>query len=61
MTDLTNAKWRKATRSNGSGDCVEVAEIGRQVAIRDSKNPEGGVLLVTRDQFREFVEFAKGR
>ena len=25
MSELTHARWRKSTRSNGTGQCVEVA------------------------------------
>jgi predicted RNA-binding protein associated with RNAse of E/G family len=39
MSDLT---WRKSSRS-GEDNCLEVAAMG---AVRDSKNPDGPVLLV---------------
>jgi hypothetical protein len=45
--------WRKASRSGGTGgNCVEVAALpdhGR--AVRDSKNPDDAVLLLTADQW----------
>jgi hypothetical protein len=45
--DLANAVWRKSRRSNGDGNvCVEVAYVPTAVAMRDSKNPAGGVLVV---------------
>ncbi|WP_396452021.1 DUF397 domain-containing protein, partial [Actinomadura sp.] len=47
--DLRNVKWRKSsyTGSNG-GNCVELAEVaGSVVAVRDSKDPDGPVLLLT--------------
>jgi hypothetical protein len=28
--DLSGARWRKSRRSNGSGDCVEVATVWRK-------------------------------
>lgn len=38
-------RWRKASRSQNGGDCVEVAHT--LDALRDSKNPAGQVLRVT--------------
>jgi hypothetical protein len=35
--------WRKATRSQNQGACVELANTG---AVRDSKNPNGPILAV---------------
>jgi len=37
--------WRKCTRSNNSGNCVEVAATGRTVAVRDSKQQGHGPVL----------------
>ncbi|MFD0855628.1 DUF397 domain-containing protein [Actinomadura adrarensis] len=50
--DLTKAVWRKSsyTTSNG-GECVEVTSVPGTVAVRDSKNPEGPKLLVSRRAF----------
>lgn len=43
MTDLSRVTWRKSSRSGGNnGQCVEVVSGVR--AVRDSKNPNGGVL-----------------
>ena len=36
--------WRKASRSVGNGECVEISSHLGRVSIRDSKNPEGPVL-----------------
>ena len=52
--DLRNAPWRKSTRSGDSG-CVEVAFVGGQVAVRDSKERNGKVLLFTLIEWEVFI------
>jgi hypothetical protein len=45
--DLTQAVWRKSSRSNGGGnECVEVTFVPGATAVRDSKNPDGGTLVL---------------
>lgn len=36
---MSATRWRKSTRSNPNGDCVELADTLDRV--RDSKNPGG--------------------
>ena len=55
--DLSAARWRKSTRSaGGSSNCVEVAHLPTLVAIRDSKNPHGGTLIINRAAFRHLLD-----
>jgi hypothetical protein len=57
MTDLNRAHWRKASFSNGANTgCVEIAgNLHGVIAIRDSKRPEDGAHIVTREAFAAFL------
>jgi hypothetical protein len=58
--DLSVAVWRKSKASGPYGDnCVEVAFIDNAIAVRDSKHPQGPVLLFTQGEWDAFVEGAK--
>lgn len=35
--DAANLSWRKSTYSNAGNECVEVAQFGHTLLIRDSK------------------------
>lgn len=52
----TSAHWRKATYSQGSGNCVEVAELDDGGhAVRDSKDPSGPALRFTPAEWSAFT------
>jgi hypothetical protein len=44
--DLPAVVWRKSSYSGSQSDCLELALTGNSEAVRDSKNPDGGVLTV---------------
>ncbi|QFG26056.1 DUF397 domain-containing protein [Actinomadura sp. WMMB 499] len=52
--------WQKSRRSNPSGNCVEMAELpSGDIAVRNSRDPEGVVLVYTREEVEAFVGGAK--
>lgn len=68
MTEKTSAgfgrtsdmAWRKSAFSNPSGNCVEVAPMANGlVAVRNSRDPEGAVLVYTRPEIDAFLRGAK--
>lgn len=46
IADATATSWRKSCYSGSSSNCVEVAYLPNAAAIRDSKNPDGGALVL---------------
>ena len=56
--DLSRAAWRKSTRS-GTNGCVEVAFVEDKVAVRDSKDRGGPVLLFTAHEWEAFIGCAR--
>ncbi|MEW2442726.1 DUF397 domain-containing protein [Micromonospora marina] len=60
MPDLSIATWRKSTRSNNGGDCIEVADnLPDIVGVRDSKNPTGPALTFEPRTWEAFVSGVK--
>ena len=58
--DISGAVWRKSKASGPYSDnCVEVAFIDDAIAVRDSKHPDGPVLLFTQAEWDAFVDGAK--
>ena len=56
---LHSLTWRKARRSVGNGACVELAPFDGMVAMRDSKDPDGPVLVYTPAEWDAFLHGAK--
>ncbi|MFG1951544.1 DUF397 domain-containing protein [Micromonospora sp. NPDC048830] len=53
--DLSRAAWRTSSRSSGNGNCVEVAPADGRVAVRDSKDRSGPVLVFPPSAWAAFV------
>jgi hypothetical protein len=54
QVDLATANWRKSSHSGDNG-CVEVANGDDLIAVRDSKDPTGPMLLFTPLEWRAFL------
>jgi hypothetical protein len=49
-------RWRKSSASGGNGACVEVAQSGSSILVRDSRAPLGTILKFTPDQWCGLVQ-----
>jgi hypothetical protein len=57
--DLSPVIWRKSSRTQANGQCVELADLAENVAVRDSKDPSGPVLLFGSADWGSFLESIK--
>ncbi|WP_356948774.1 DUF397 domain-containing protein [Actinomadura geliboluensis] len=61
LASIPDTHWRKSSHSGSNGgDCVELADVAcaSVVAVRDSKDPDGPVLLLTRAALRTALQSA---
>lgn len=56
MIDFSHSTWQKSTRSQQSGQCVELARTDGWIGLRDSKEPGGPVLVFTAEEFATFLD-----
>lgn len=59
MTTPTDEVWRKSSRSNGGADCIEVKIRFGSTSLRDSKNPDLGVMTVDGPPWTLFLDAVK--
>lgn len=58
-SERKNLAWHKAQSSTVNGQCVEIASAVGKIAIRDSKDPDGPILVYTSAEFSAFLEGAR--
>lgn len=58
--ELHGVRWQKSRYSNSQGNCVEFAELpSGEVAVRNSRHPEGPALIYTLDEFAALIRGAR--
>lgn len=59
---IDGVTWRKSSRSGAVGNCVELAWPAPEVvAVRNSRNPDGPVLVYTRADLAAFLAGVRNR
>jgi Domain of unknown function (DUF397) len=58
---LDGVTWHKSRRSGPQGNCVEFARVpgDSQIAVRNSRHPDGPALIYTNDEIRAMILGAK--
>jgi len=57
--ERASLSWLKAQGSTVNGQCVEIASTADKIAIRDSKDPNGPILVYTSAEFKAFLDGAR--
>jgi hypothetical protein len=58
--EALDLRWRKSSRSDNGGNCVEVGQSAGSVRVRDTKNSGAAVeLRFSADTWRRFAEQVK--
>lgn len=52
-------QWQKSLQSANNGACVEVAQSGPMILVRDSKSPRGSALTYTPQEWSAFIDGVK--
>ena len=60
MKDLSELAWFKSSYSSANGQCVECARLpDGGMADRDSKNPDGALLIYAPQAWQRFANTQK--
>jgi hypothetical protein len=57
--ETLDPQWRKSSRSDNGGNCVEVGQSAGSVRVRDTKNHAGTELRFNAATWRRFAEEVK--
>jgi hypothetical protein len=59
-SDLTTTRWYKSPASSPQGNCVELAHLpGEQIAMRNSRDPDGPALIFTKAELKDLIDTLK--
>ncbi|SMD09979.1 DUF397 domain-containing protein [Kibdelosporangium aridum] len=55
VSEPAGVVWRKSSRSGAGNDCVEIALAHTGASVRDSKNPQAGMLRFDTAGWTTFI------
>jgi len=53
--DALNERWHKPTRSGAASNCVEARFVDGVVEVRNSNDPDAGLVRFTRSEWETFL------
>ncbi|MEU8522424.1 DUF397 domain-containing protein [Streptomyces sp. NPDC048577] len=56
--ELAGARWVKAKASDALNECIELAAVGENIAMRNSRDPKGPALIFTKGELSAFLNGA---
>lgn len=56
---MSDTRWRKSSYSGSQANCVEVADPGGGMLVRDTQDRSGPVLRLSPDAWRRFTDRVK--
>jgi hypothetical protein len=60
METVDSAPWRKSSYSGtNGGDCVEAADMGGRILVRDTTDRGGAVLSISPDAWYRFTDMLR--
>jgi hypothetical protein len=59
-TDLSQLRWYKSSHSSGNGQCCMCTRLDDDgMAVKDSKNPDDGILIFSHSEWQAFITGVK--
>lgn len=55
----SRSEWFKSSYSGQNGECVEVRQSAAAIGVRDSNDPEGGILTLSDVAWGDFLAAVK--
>ena len=51
--------WEKSSLSFANGNCVQIADLGGEIGVRNSRNPDGPILRFSIHEWHAFLAGAR--